>query len=70
MGSKKLSAIWHIIFTRATLEGKMHLLMFMQDFVKYLTDDLEDYAVKKGQLHTLQALRAIVIEKMNQNGRQ
>lgn len=64
MAAKKLSAIWRIVTSKNTLEGKMRLVLFMQEFYTQLADDLEQTAIKAGQLHTLQALRAITEDKL------
>lgn len=64
MGTKKLSAVWRILTAKSTLEGKMKLVLFMQEFYTLLAQDLEDTARDAGELHTLQALRAITEEKL------
>lgn len=64
MGTKKLTAIWQLIKPRRTLEAKMRLVLKMQEFYAVLAQDLEDTARDAGELHTLQALRAITEEKM------
>lgn len=68
MGTKKLSAIWRIITAKSTLEGKMKLILFMQEFYTLLAQDLEDTARDAGELHTLQALRAITEQKLENKG--
>jgi hypothetical protein len=68
MASKKLSAVWHIIFGRRNLEGKMRLVIAMQQFTADLVEDMEQSATKAGKLHTLQALRAITEDKIEHGG--
>lgn len=69
MGTQKLSAIWRIITSRNSLESKMKLVLFMQKFYISLAEDLEATARDAGQLHTLQALRAITEEQLEKNGK-
>jgi hypothetical protein len=64
MVTKKLTAIWHIITKGKTLEGKMKLLILMQNFYMDVAQDLEQTAIEAGELHTLNALRALTIEKI------
>ena len=66
---KKLTAIWRIITSGYSLEDRIRLILHMQEFIDKLNDDLEVLATKKGQLQTMQALRAVAIEKLEQNGR-
>lgn len=65
MGTKKPTAIWKLITTGRSLEAKMRLVLFMQQFYMTLVQDLEDTATKAGELHTLQALRAITEDKID-----
>lgn len=65
MGTQKLSAVWHIIFGRRNLEGKMRLILFIDQFREALKQDLETTATKAGKLHTLQALRAVTEDKID-----
>lgn len=69
MGTKKLSAVWRILTAKSTLEGKMRLILFMQQFYTRLAEDLEKTAIEAGQLHTLQALRAITEDKLEKGGK-
>lgn len=45
----------------------MKLVLFMQSFYTELAQDLEDTARDEGQLHTLQALRAITEEQLEKS---
>jgi len=67
MAAKKLSAVWRIVTSKNTLEGKMRLVLFMQKFYMELAEDLEVTAANAGQLHTLQALRAITEDQLEKN---
>jgi len=67
MAAKKLSAVWRIVTSKNTLEGKMRLVLFMQKFYTELAEDLEVTAANAGQLHTLQALRAITEDQLENN---
>lgn len=69
MGTKKLSAVWRILTSRNSLESKMKLVLFMQQFYTDLAQDLENTARDAGELHTLQALRAITEDKLEKNGK-
>lgn len=62
---KKIIAILRIITAGRSLESKMKLVLFMQGFYIHLAQDLQDTATKKGQLHTLQALRTVVNERLD-----
>lgn len=64
MNISKFGAVIKLLTTGRSLEAKMKLVLFMQRFYIYLTEDLEKHAIKEGQLHTLQALRTIVNERM------
>lgn len=68
MGSKKLTAIWHILKTTNSLASKMSLLIFLQEWAYNFAQSVEEQATKEGQLHTLLALRQVTIEKQKQNG--
>lgn len=46
----------------------MRLVLFMQQFYIHLAQDLETTAMNEGQLHTLQALRAITEDKLEKGG--
>jgi hypothetical protein len=65
MGTKKLSAIGHILCPRRSLVGKMKLVLFIDQFHKDLVEDMEASATKAGKLSTLQALKAITDEKLD-----
>lgn len=68
MGTKKLTAIWHILKTTNSLASKMSLLIFLQGWAYGVAQDVEKQATDEGQLHTLLALRQVTISKQKQNG--
>lgn len=67
MASQKLTAVWRILTAGRSLEAKMKLMLFIRDFYAYLATDIDETAMKQGEVRTLQALRAVVDEKIEDN---
>jgi len=67
MGTKKLAAVWRIVTAGRSLEAKMKLMLFIRDFYAYLAQDIDETAMKQGEVRTLQALRAVVDTKIEEN---
>jgi hypothetical protein len=68
MVTKKLTAIWYLVTSGYSLKGKIRLVIRMEVFLSELKQNLNDTATARGELHTLQALRAVTEEQI-ENGR-
>lgn len=64
MATKKLTAAWRILTSGRSLEAKMKLMLFIRDYYALLALDIDETAMKSGEVRTLQALRAIVDDKI------
>lgn len=62
---QRIITILKIAFAGYSLKSKIKLSLAIQDFLEYVNRDIEAVAINKGQLHTLQAMRAVVDERMN-----
>lgn len=62
---QRIITILKIAFAGYSLKSKIKLSLAIQDFLEYVNRDIETVAIDKGQLHTLQAMRAVVDERMN-----
>ena len=70
MATKKLTAVWRILTSGRSLEAKMKLMLFIRDFYAYLATEVDETAMKQGEVRTLQALRAVVDDKIENNNEQ
>jgi hypothetical protein len=67
MASQKLTAVWRILTTGRSLEAKMKLMLFIRDFYARLAQDVDETSLKLGEVRTLQALRSVVDNKIEEN---
>lgn len=70
MATKKLAAVWRILTSGRSLEAKMKLMLYIRDFYAYLANDIDETAMKQGEVRTLQALRAVVDDKIEKKDEQ
>lgn len=67
MATKKLTAAWRILTTGRSLEAKMKLMLFIRDYYALLAHDIDELSIKVGEVKTLEAVRAVVDTKIEEN---
>lgn len=67
MASQKLTAVWRILTTGRSLKGKMKLMLFIRDFYAQLANEVDEAALKAGEVRTLEAIRSLVDNKIEEN---
>lgn len=64
MGTKKLTAVWHIIKPHRSLASKMKLMLFIRDYYAQIAKGVDDQSLELGEAKTLEAVRSIVNNKI------
>lgn len=67
MGTKKLAAVIRILTTGRSLQSKMKLMLYIREFYALLAEDIDKTAIKQGEVKTLEALRAVVDQKIEKD---